>query len=169
MFSTVTDSQMNYHRAKRVVHFNNKIYFIAYDPPEAEQVTLYEMSSYYSTYDGKSIPRYRILPPVRLPDGRRFVIRRISITMNQGQSRLFQRVGLSISVDGGNSFGNWTYRECNTRGYGANRVDFYGLGSANDLTPKLAFWTGNGVTDSNRQVSSNEENFALISAEIEIL
>ncbi len=51
-----------------------------------------------------------------------------------------QAVHLSVSRDGGESFGNIWSKQLNPRGVFKNRLVYFGLGSANDFIPQFRFW-----------------------------
>lgn len=51
-----------------------------------------------------------------------------------------QAVHLSISRDGGQSFGNILSHQLNPRGQYKNRLIYWQLGAANELTPQFRFW-----------------------------
>ncbi len=133
-FYTLTDENLNYHIAKRVVFFNRSHFFLS-----IKEGSLYEMGTTFKTYDNKIIPRIRKTKPFRLPDARRFTIIESGITIQQGDSRNPQRVLLSMSKDGGESFGNVFGKTLNTVGQRRNRLRFQKLGIANDLTLQYRF------------------------------
>lgn len=147
-FYTMTDQFQNYHIAKSVVSFNNSYYFISFDDGN-----FYEMSSKYHTYNGDEIPRIRICKNIRTPDQSRFVINNMTFTIEQGQASTYlQAVDLSLSKDGGESFGNSVRKIMNPLGKRQNRMNFWNLGSGNDIVPQFRFWgdcrfvATNGVT-----------------------
>lgn len=59
------------------------------------------------------------------------------------------RIDLSISKDGGETFGNTVGKFLNPLGKRKNRVIFYRLGDVNDLCIQLRFWSKSRVTVSN--------------------
>lgn len=126
-FFTVTDENLNHHIAKRLAFFNNKYYFLSFDGG-----SLYETSNQYYTYDGKIIPRIRILPPIRLPDASRFVCSCLNITMLQGNSDAYSVVDISVSKDGGQSYSNIPRKDIRFLPNRPNIFRYWGLGSAND-------------------------------------
>jgi hypothetical protein len=51
-----------------------------------------------------------------------------------------QTVALSVSKNGGESFGTYWRKELNSRGFYKNRLIFWNLGAANDFVPQLRFY-----------------------------
>jgi hypothetical protein len=135
MFFTLCDKDMNYHIAKRAVYFNNTYYFIS-----LKGGNLYELNSKYTTNDGEEVPRIRILPPVRMPDASPFIANNLTFILEQGESEDIARIDLSISIDGGRSFGNSYGQQLNSLGKRKNRLVYWNLGYSNDLTIQLKFW-----------------------------
>lgn len=150
MFFTITDNYLNHHIARRITFFNGKYYFISFTDGN-----LYEISSLIYTLNGEECPRFRILKNIRLPSSDRFVIRNISLTMEQGilenentidlslLPSLRPRIDLSISKDGGESYKNVISKKMNKFGRRENVCNFWNLGSGNDITLKFAFWGKN--------------------------
>lgn len=176
-FFTLCDENVNAHIAKRIAFFNNNYFFVS-----LVDGNLYELSTKFTTYNGKEIPRFRICNPIRMPDSSRFSIPNLTFTLEQGtqdnvlSSELFtgdeipiltedgqvlmtesgeplltesfpesgalipQRVGLSVSKNGGESFGTIWMKDLNPRGLFRNRLNYWQLGAANDLTVKIQFW-----------------------------
>lgn len=170
-FYTVTDENNNFHIARKLVAFNNKNYFIGLPKPGETEVSLYELSDKYTTYDGKPIPQFRIVPPFRKPDASRFRMNSLTITMQQGTSQQEQTVGISLSTDGGISFGDSMRNTTNDRGYGANKMVFRQLGSANDATFKIEFWNGDAdsLTDGYPEENGElNERFCVVGATLEV-
>lgn len=179
LFFTLTDQNMNYHIAKRFCHFNGTNYFVAYGNDNSGNVHLYEMNTKYTTYDGYTVPRYRICSPKRQSSTDQFVIRVVSVTMEQGVSTKKQTVGLSMCKNGGLAFGNIVSKTLNKQGYGKNKIQWYQMGSANDVSFKFQFWSGdpeqyqanqpyNGPDGSLIDDGNLNERFVIIGAEVEI-
>jgi hypothetical protein len=127
-----------------VFYYNNSYYFISF-----EDGNIYEMNSKYIDFNGSVIPRIRIPGTIRLPDSSPFVSNNITFTMEQGQNSSIQRVDLSISMDGGESFSNEVGQPLNALGLRRNRIVFWTGGYMNEFTPQFRFW-GDGrfvVTD----------------------
>lgn len=174
LFTTVTDADLNYHIAKKSVFFNNKNYFISYIDGK-----LYQFGTQFTTYNGRTVPRFRICPPIRLDDSRRFRVRRIILTMEQGVCYVPQKIGLSMSKNGGESFGTIYEKELNPLGDYKNRMIIWNLGDANDLTIKLQFWSGNAVNPPGNPTEppiltplppnvNNIERFVVLNAIVEV-
>lgn len=131
----VCDENQNFHKARQVAFFNNTYYFLSFSDGN-----LYEMNSKYTTFDGNTIPRFRVCKSIRLPDASNFIVPRLNFTIEQGTSDALERVDLSISRDGGMSFGNNLPYILNPIGEFQNRFDFFQLGMANDFTAQFRFW-----------------------------
>jgi hypothetical protein len=150
-FFSLTDENMNYHIAKKVVFFNNKYYFVSFT-----DANLYEMSSSIYTYNGNIIPRYRTISNLRFGTCDLFVVQNITLTMESGidtSSNTYQgnsiaqpnlsisRVDLSKSRDGGNSYGNIESFPMPAIGDRKNIINFWNLGGySNDVVFKFGFW-----------------------------
>lgn len=143
---TVTDENLNHHIAKRMVFFNNKYYFLSINDGN-----LYEMGTDLSTYDYsnptpnspkviKEIPRIRIPGPLHAANSEPFIVNYLDLTLEQGNSKTLQRIDLSLSVDGGISYGNTVSEPLNALAYRQNRFRYWGLGLANDFRPQFRFW-----------------------------
>ena len=150
-FFNVTDECLNAHIAKRVAFFNNKHYFVS-----NIDANLYEMGTNFTTLNGHVCPRVRITKPVRAPDSRRFVTTNVGLTIEQGNNALVQtggmkhaatlqntsqRVGLSVSKDGSDTFGNNDFIDLNSLGNRRNKLQWWQLGMANDLTMQFEFFS----------------------------
>ena len=66
------------------------------------------------------------------------------------------RIDLSISKDGGQTFGSNYGKELNTLGNRRNRVVFWGLGISNTFTVQLRFWSKFRKTINNGIISARE-------------
>jgi hypothetical protein len=51
-----------------------------------------------------------------------------------------QKIGLSVSKNGGESFGTIWMKQLNSRGNFRNRLIYWNLGAANDFVPQFRFW-----------------------------
>lgn len=56
------------------------------------------------------------------------------------------RIDLSVSRDGGQTFGNFVQQPLNSLGVRKNKVIFWRLGEANDMSVQLRFWSKSNVT-----------------------
>jgi hypothetical protein len=133
-FFTLTDENLNYHIAKNIAFFNNAYYFVSINDAK-----LYQLSSDFDDCNGKQMQRFRTMPNLRLPDSSPFVLQNINVTLEQGNTNESQRIDLSLSVDGGESWGTIQGEELNTMGKRQNKLDFWNLGMSNDVTPRLHF------------------------------
>ncbi len=134
-FFTLTDHNQDHHIAKRIAYFNGKYYFVSFT-----DAALYEMDSSLTTYDGKEIPRIRVLSNLRLPNSDRFVVNNITLTEEAGVSSNLQFVDLSKSRDGGYSYGNTVRQRMNRLGNRPNIFQYFNCGQANDAVFQFRFW-----------------------------
>lgn len=148
LFFTITDEDLNYHIARQVVLFNNKYYFVS-----LKGGNIYEFGTQYTNADygyGNiyPIPRIRVTPPLRLPTQAYYIINTISFAVENGQKNTIidnplpiasENIELSVSVDGGESFGTSTEQNMNPTGKRMSRMIFYNLGIANDCTFQFRF------------------------------
>jgi hypothetical protein len=134
-FFNVSDHNMNFHIAKRVAYFNNNYYFVSFLDGD-----IYKMSTQITNYDGNPIPRIRVCRHFRMPDASFFFVNNLNFTLEQGQSSFPQRIDLSVSKDGGFSFGNTVSKNLNALAKGQNRLIFWRQGRANDFIPQFRFW-----------------------------
>lgn len=153
-FYTLTDESMNYHIAKKIVFFNGRYYFISINDGN-----LYELSSDYTTIDYgngliNEIPRIRIPPPITQPNRDPFIVSSVSFPIEMGQNKEDAKVYLSISNDGGESFGNNVDMKLNAFGKRKNRFIFWNCGYTNEFTPQFRFYGKNRFVVSNGIVSA---------------
>ena len=148
-FFHVSDEQLNYHIAKKVVYFNNEYYFISF-----KDGNLYNLHPRYTTYNGKTIPRIRTTNPIRLKDSSRFIINNANYVIEQGETGGLQTVDWSVSKDGGVTFGNENRKILNKIGVRRSRLNFWNFGAANDFTLQFKFWG-----DGRFVVGNGEVNF----------
>lgn len=132
----VTDKCFNAHIAKQAILANNNLYFISINDSK-----IYRFGTEITTQEDEIIPRVRTCPHYRLPDAKRFKVRNISLTMEQGESDLESKIELRASNNGGYSFGNALSMPMMPIGHKANRFVFSHLGSSNDFTPQFRFWS----------------------------
>jgi hypothetical protein len=144
-FFTVTDENLDYHIARNVVFFNNKYYFVS-----LKGGNVYEMSTTYTDYvysdtDIKPIPRIRKLAPMRLASQRMVIIKSTGFTIENGQTNEVvdgqptESVDLSISRNGGESFGSAWRQYMNPTGQYRSRFIYQRLGQANDTSIQYRF------------------------------
>jgi hypothetical protein len=146
-FFDVTDQNMDYHIARHVAFFKDEYYFVSLNDG-----SVYVMSSNLSSYDyGDNyifeIPKIRVCSNFRLPNSKNFVVTNASFTLQQGEDvnemiphpDYFPRVSLSVSRDGGISFGSASSVNLNTLGNRKNRVEWWKLGMANDVVLQFRF------------------------------
>jgi len=171
MFFSPTDENMNYHIAESVAYYNDSYYFVSINDGN-----IYKFSSDLFTYNytlpGSNVikeyevPRVRVCAPVRMANSASFVVNNLSFTMEQGNDPKFigynpnltvepyvPRVDISMSKDGANSFSSYFSKDLNPQGKRKNRVAFWQLGFANDVTYQFRFWSkyrlavGDGVIE----------------------
>lgn len=135
LFYTVTDECRNYHIARDVVLFENKLYFISLNDSK-----LYEMSTDITTYNGLEIPRFRVTEHFRFPNNRSFIIKQLNIQMEQGWDSEEAFVDLAISKDDGATFGNYVRQKLTPQGRRFGQLSYNRLGRADSFTLQLRFW-----------------------------
>jgi hypothetical protein len=146
LFFTLTNNNLGAHIAKQAVFYNNSYYFISFIDGH-----IYELNSRYTGGDEKEIPRIRITAPIRSPDRDFFIAEKLVLPIDPSNSQLLQRADLSLSKDGGISFGASISKTLNPTAHRQNRLIWWRLGRANDLTLQLRFWSsdrfvvGNGL------------------------
>lgn len=156
-FYYITDHCLNAHIARRIAFFANTHYFIG-----TNDGALYELSSDFVTYKqtldpkepGFVIPRIRITKPFRLPNASRYAMNEVNVTTEMGNAFLPRSVRLepngvaeipqlaelSMSKDGGETFGTVVTRPFNEIGRRANRLRWFNLGSGNDTVFQFRFY-----------------------------
>lgn len=150
-FFDLTDENMNFHIARKVAFFDNDYYFISYNDGN-----LYQLDDSFYTFDYGNgsvweIPRVRVTKNIRNTGSTRFITNNLTFPIEQGNDttntgndpNYNPRIGLSISRNGGISFGNYATRPVYKTGKRMNRLNWWGMGAANDLVLQLRFW-GNG-------------------------
>jgi len=151
---SLTDDQMDYHPARRVVYFNGSNYFVS-----LLDGNVYKMSSSITSYNGLVIPRIRTCSNIRWPDNARSVIQAVYITMESGINQnyiptaqnlpdntttnyLSNRLDTSLSQDGGYTFYNVSSMELPRTGMRRNALPIYNLGATgNDITLRFRWNT----------------------------
>lgn len=174
-FFNLTDAFSNYHPANEVIYFNESLLFISLN-----NGSIYQMSTDLKTYNENligtqivdptlihTIPRQRITESLRRPDSSRFIANSLVLTIEQGNdpsiSQLLidsvppgtiyrPRVDLSISKDGGITWGNIVSRPLNPIGKRKNILTWNNLGASNDLTFKFEFWMHSSLVVNNAVV-----------------
>lgn len=172
-FFNLSDECQGAHLARRAAFFNNRNYFVS-----NVDGFLYEFGTQFTTFNGLTIPRIRITGPTRMPDASRFLINNVNVTLEQGETRQLQRVDLSLSKNGGASFGNIVGKTLNDLGNRRNKLQWWHLGSANDVTFQFRFWSANTFSEQatdnyqvyqrNDQLMNRSERFVIIGGEMEI-
>ena len=140
LFFTVTDENLNYHIARKIVYFNNTYYFVSFNDGN-----LYEFGTQFSSYQYQNtdaeIPRIRITSPKRLTSQRPMIYKSLSFTIEQGEYNPTNNmaVDLSLSRDGGVNFGQALRQYMNPTGVRRSRFIYQRLGRANDMSVQLRF------------------------------
>lgn len=152
-FFDLTDQNMNYHIARHASFIDGEYYFVSLNDGN-----LYNINENYYTYDyGLSddsstliyeIPRTRVCSNIRIDKQDRFILNRITATIEQGNDNsntgndpeYNPRIALSISKDGGLSFSSYSTRPVYKIGKRMNRLNWWGMGMANDCVPQFRFW-----------------------------
>lgn len=157
-----SNETMDAHIAKKVSFFNDTYYFVS-----TIDGNLYELSSVFTNYDYSpnpaiqtivnEIPRIRICDTFRLPDTSPFITNNLSFILEEGEPNVLsenylqqqttnlqaiqsRRVDLSISIDGGETFGSAAPYFLNPPGKRRNRIQYWRLGYANEMTTQFRFW-----------------------------
>jgi len=147
-FFDLTDENGDCHIAKRVVYFNGSYYFISF-----VDGNIYELSSLYTTYNYGTegefiIPRSRICKSVRQSDQSVFTGNNMGFTIEQGEDpnanistelTYFPVINASLSRDGGYTYSSTVPQAMYNEGNRMNRLLWWNLGLANDLTAQFQF------------------------------
>lgn len=134
-FLYATDESLNQHIAKDVVHFDGSYYFISFTDSY-----LYQLSSTITTYSGNIIPRIRICPPIREPDFSYWRTRQVQVIAEQGQSATPMHIDMSISRDGGVTFGNAIRKDLGALANRRALTRWWQLGWGNNWTFQFRFY-----------------------------
>ena len=134
-FFFFTDESLNNHIAKKITFFANDYYFVSF-----VDGNLYRLGADIDTYDGKTIPRIRICNTLRLKNNKKFIARVLNFTLQQGDTAEINRIDISISYDGGITFGNFFGKELNGLAKRRNKFEIYDFGMANEMTTQFRFW-----------------------------
>lgn len=141
LFFFLCDENYNYFPVRKVAFFNDSYYFVNLNDGD-----LYELSTDIYTLNGVIPPRWRFPPPAAMPDGSQFITNSLTITLEQGVESFEDPtkvnpscIDLSISVDGGEVYGNVGRQNLNPLGKRRNRFTFWQLGMSNDMRVKLDF------------------------------
>lgn len=137
-FFNITDSKHDFHPSRDIELFDGKYYFISY-----KDGNIYELSGDYTVYDNELIPRSRITGTFRLNDSSSFIVNNLTFYCEQGQNVDTSRIDLSISRDGGTSYGNDTYYNFSPHGIRENKLMFRNLGRCNEFTARIRMWGNN--------------------------
>lgn len=158
MFFDVTDWDFTVFPGRKIIRYENQDYFISYKDGQ-----IYEIGSditYIQLDDEtiKEIPRIRICDTQMSPDGEPFVVDYLNFIIETGtQPQIYYdnpstpRIDLSISNNGGYTFGSTVSWEMEPTGHFLSRPHFPNLGRCNRFTLQIRFWsewrfvTGNGV------------------------
>lgn len=83
-FFTITDENLNYHPARKIVYFNNTYFFVSYNDSN-----LYEFGTAFTSYNYQfsmeEIPRQRQCSPIRFETQRPAIFKSLGFTIEQGQ------------------------------------------------------------------------------------
>lgn len=146
-FYNVSDQNLNYHPARKIVFFNEQTYFVSLNDG-----SVYEMDTDLLTYDydtdkdsiGDEIPRIRLCNTIRKPDSGRFRASEFTFWIEQGvvpeNAPTPARVDMSVSKNGNQSFSNVVSKELNSSGNFRNQIRWWRLGQANEFTIQLRFY-----------------------------
>ncbi len=147
LFFHVSDQNLNFHPARKVVFFNEDTYFIS-----ILDGSIYKMDTSFTTYDYDlgvpstpyEIPRIRICKSVRKKDAGRFRVAQFTFTIQEGVFNPLpptsSRVDMSFSKNGNQSFSNIVGRKLNNSGHYQNQIRWNQMGQCNEFTVQLRFW-----------------------------
>lgn len=160
-FYNATDQFGNYFIASQVAFYGNQYYFIT-----KNNGCLFALDTTITTYDqvddsgnvvAAQIPRMRICQNVRDEQQEYRIINDIGFTIESGQTNYVQqiangentgygdlslpRVDLSVSIDGGASFGTVIGQTLPAIGKRKNKLIFWVGMAANDFVCKFQFWS----------------------------
>jgi hypothetical protein len=144
-FFTVTDESLNYHIAKNVVFFQNKYYFVSLNGGDLFEFGTNITDIEYSNGTRHIIPQVRITSPIRLPDQSMYIIKSLSFAIENGQQEdpilpnTSAAIDLSVSRNGGESFGTTVRIDMNPNGKRISRLIYQRLGQSNDTTFQIRF------------------------------
>ncbi len=96
----------------------------------------------------------RVTNHIRKVDQSWFVANNVTFTIEQGQGTEADAVHLSVSKDGGESFGGIRKKNMNKFAKRQGRMNFWGMGRANDLVLQFRFWTPERVVVKDGTVSA---------------
>jgi hypothetical protein len=132
------------HIAKKGVFYLNKL-FIA----SKNDAKFREMSTEIYDYDGEEIPRGRICPSFKNADDKTSILNKVNIQMEYGHTNSPSKVQLSLSRDGGYSFGTTVTIDLPeyTKRIGTTR--FRPRYRSNDVTAKFLWWSKGRVVVTN--------------------
>jgi len=153
-----SDINMNYFIASQVAFFNNQYYFVTKNNGNIfaldTTITTYEDVSNNGVVSINQIPRIRICSNIRDISQDLKIINDIGFTMESGETPYHQqagnesnlslavpRVDLSLSIDGGATFGQSWGQELSAIGNRKNKVMYWNLGAANDSVMQFRFWS----------------------------
>jgi len=144
-FFDITDWDFTYHPARQIAYFNNEIYFVS-----LKQGSIMHLSTdltNISTGPGieYEIPRVRKCDTFRLPGGDRFIVNQFAFTIQNGvdpdiDTTNQPRIDVTISKNGGETYGNAVSYYMHTTGNYFNQPRFNKLGQANQFTIQMRFW-----------------------------
>jgi hypothetical protein len=147
LFFHVSDQNVNFHPARGVIYFNEDTYFISINDG-----SLYQMNTDLLTYNydvvgypyGQEIPRIRICKAISIKNSARFRVGQFTFWIEQGMintnPNILPRVDMSISKNGGQSFGNVVSKMLNPVGVQRNQIRWWRMGQANEFIIQLRFY-----------------------------
>jgi hypothetical protein len=146
-FFDVTDENMNYHIARRVAFFDNTYYFVSLNDGNLYELSPELFTFQYATQE-YDMPRVRVCKNIRQPNSFRFIANNATVTLEQGNDinnvvgnvNYQPGIALSVSRNGGISFGTFSKKDLNLIGNRINRINWWQIGSANDMVLQFRFW-----------------------------
>lgn len=137
IFIELTDEKGKSHLASAVTHFHNRYYFVS-----RQNSNLYEMGTKFETYDGAFIPRERVTRTHRFPGYPLARIPKLELVIEQVDHLGLDppHIDLSLSKDGGVSFGKQVRANLSPTGDRRFLMHYWNLGMSRDWVFRFQFW-----------------------------
>ena len=151
-FFDITDWNFNYHPARQIAYFGNEIYFVSLNQGALMHFSTDLVTISTNPDNEYEIPRIRKCDTFRLPGSDRFIVNQFAFTVQNGvdpnittQTNI-PRIDVTISKNGGVTYGNVNSYYMHTTGNYFNQPRFHKLGQANQFTIQMRFWGFDDVT-----------------------
>lgn len=140
----ITDQNQLSHPLKKVLNFNEKLYFISNNDG-----CIYELSSDYNTADEKIIPRIIQTQNFRQTNSMPFVVNNINFPIEMGCENGESNIDLSFSIDGGENYHHSVRTTANKIGKRKNIYRQYNFGLCNEISFQFRFYGNDRVALTN--------------------